>query len=79
MDKEDTDQCLYCYLLISHCLHLSSTFYVLCVSLDISLIYPLPITDILSTVYVPCCVRPADHNLGSSLERHFGNLEEKRG
>ena len=26
-----------------------------------------------------CCVRPADHNLGSSLERHFGNLEEKRG
>jgi hypothetical protein len=22
---------------------------------------------------------PADHNLGSSLERHFGNLEEKRG
>jgi hypothetical protein len=27
----------------------------------------------------PCCVRPADHNLGSSLERHFGNLEEKRG
>jgi hypothetical protein len=28
---------------------------------------------------VCCCVRPADHNLGSSLERHFGNLEEKRG
>jgi hypothetical protein len=26
-----------------------------------------------------CCVRPADHNLGFSLERHFGNLEEKRG
>ena len=26
-----------------------------------------------------CCVRPADHSLGSSLERHFGNLEEKRG
>jgi hypothetical protein len=26
-----------------------------------------------------CCVWPADHNLGSSLERHFGNLEEKRG
>jgi hypothetical protein len=26
-----------------------------------------------------CCVRPADHNMGSSLERHFGNLEEKRG
>jgi hypothetical protein len=26
-----------------------------------------------------CCVRPADHKLGSSLERHFGNLEEKRG
>jgi hypothetical protein len=22
---------------------------------------------------------PADHNLGSSLERHFGNLEKKRG
>ena len=26
-----------------------------------------------------CCVWPADHSLGSSLERHFGNLEEKRG
>jgi hypothetical protein len=26
-----------------------------------------------------CCVWPVDHNLGSSLERHFGNLEEKRG
>jgi hypothetical protein len=26
-----------------------------------------------------CYVRPADHNMGSSLERHFGNLEEKRG
>jgi hypothetical protein len=22
---------------------------------------------------------PVDHNMGSSLERHFGNLEEKRG
>jgi hypothetical protein len=31
-----------------------------------------------SLAYI-CCVRPADHNLGSSLERHFGNLEEKRG
>jgi hypothetical protein len=28
---------------------------------------------------VGCCVRPADHNLGSSLERHFGNLEEGLG
>jgi hypothetical protein len=28
---------------------------------------------------VSCCVWPVDHNLGSSLERHFGNLEEKRG
>jgi hypothetical protein len=26
-----------------------------------------------------CCVWPADHSLGSSLERHFGNLEEKKG
>jgi hypothetical protein len=26
-----------------------------------------------------CCVWPVDHNMGSSLERHFGNLEEKRG
>jgi hypothetical protein len=26
-----------------------------------------------------CCVWPVDHNLGFSLERHFGNLEEKRG
>jgi hypothetical protein len=26
-----------------------------------------------------CCVWPVDHNLGSSLERHFGNLEEKGG
>jgi hypothetical protein len=26
-----------------------------------------------------CCVWPIDHGLGSSLERHFGNLEEKRG
>jgi hypothetical protein len=26
-----------------------------------------------------CCVWPVDHKLGSSLERHFGNLEEKRG
>jgi hypothetical protein len=26
-----------------------------------------------------CCVRPADHSLGSGIERHFGNLEEKRG
>jgi hypothetical protein len=25
------------------------------------------------------CVWPVDHNLGSSLERHFGNMEEKRG
>jgi hypothetical protein len=31
------------------------------------------------TCSIMCCVRPADHNLGSSLERHFGNLEEKRG
>jgi hypothetical protein len=29
--------------------------------------------------YLECCVWPVDHNLGSSLERHFGNLEEKRG
>jgi hypothetical protein len=29
--------------------------------------------------FLMCCVRPVDHNLGSSLERHFGNLEEKRG
>jgi hypothetical protein len=28
---------------------------------------------------VCCCVWPADHSLGSSLERHFGNLEEKKG
>jgi hypothetical protein len=26
-----------------------------------------------------CWVWPADHTLDSSLERHFGNLEEKRG
>jgi hypothetical protein len=26
-----------------------------------------------------CCLWPVDHNMGSSLERHFGNLEEKRG
>jgi hypothetical protein len=26
-----------------------------------------------------CFVWPVDHNLSSSLERHFGNLEEKRG
>jgi hypothetical protein len=32
-----------------------------------------------SLLVLLCCVRPADHNLGSSLERHFGNLEEKRG
>ena len=31
------------------------------------------------SIVTNCCVRPADHNLGSSLERHFGNLEEKRG
>jgi hypothetical protein len=35
--------------------------------------------DDLNLVPVTCCVWPADHNLGSSLERHFGNLEEKRG
>jgi hypothetical protein len=28
--------------------------------------------------FVMCCVWPADHSLGSSLERHSGNLEEKR-
>jgi hypothetical protein len=33
----------------------------------------------ISMMFEECCVRPADHNLGSSLERHFGNLEEKRG
>ena len=38
---------------------------------------PLPF---LSPVLVrQSCVRPADHSLGSSLERHFGNPEEKRG
>jgi hypothetical protein len=26
-----------------------------------------------------CCIWPVDHNMGSSLERHSGNLEEKRG
>ena len=26
-----------------------------------------------------CCVWPVDHSLGFSLERDFGNLEEKRG
>jgi hypothetical protein len=29
--------------------------------------------------FAKCWVLPADHSLGSSLERHFGNLEEKRG
>jgi hypothetical protein len=46
--------------------------------------FPVSIQEIvqvfLGTIHkVMCCVRPADHNLGSSLERHFGNLEEKRG
>ena len=38
---------------------------------------PLPFLS--PTLGAKCCVRPADHSLGSSLERHFGNLEEKRG
>jgi hypothetical protein len=35
--------------------------------------------DDLVKLKVCCCVWPADHSLGSSLERHFGNLEEKKG
>jgi hypothetical protein len=44
----------------------------------------VPLPKILCCFSVPrwfakCCVWPVDQNLGSSLERHFGNLEKKRG
>ena len=38
-----------------------------------------PLLFLSPTLGTKCCVWPADHSLGSSLERHFGNLEEKRG
>jgi hypothetical protein len=38
-----------------------------------------PLLFLSPTLGANCCVQAADHNLGFSLERHFGNLEEKRG